>query len=197
MKANRKVHVLLALGVATLAIFLGGCVVQSVYPFFTAKDVVFDAALLGTWSENGAADDKESWTIQKLGDKAYRSIFLKTTIAESNRFETHLFQLKEQRFLDLCATERLEGHLPLHYVFKVEQIQPTLKVSVISDDWLKKLLEKNPQAVRHLRVPKQPDATNRYDVILTGDTKELQELLLKYSNDTNAFGEPIEWKRRK
>jgi hypothetical protein len=117
--------------------------------------------------------------------------------SETNRFETHLFQLKQQKFLDLYAMERPDNLLPVHYVFKVEQIQPTLKISVMGLDWLEKLLKENPQAVRHILVPKEPGETNRYDVILTGDTKELQELLLKYSNDTNAFSEPTEWKRRK
>ena len=194
MKGSRKTHVFAFVG-TVLAVFLGGCVVKSVYPFFTAKDVVFDTALLGTWSENGTAEDKETWTFEKLGDKAYQATILSKS--ETNRFETHLFQLKNQKFLDLCAMERPDGHLPLHYVFKVQQVQPTLKISVMGAKWLENLLEKNPQAARHVLVPKEPGATNSYDVILTGDTKELQELLLKYSNDTNAFSEPTEWKRRK
>ena len=46
---------------AAMAVLLGGCLVTSVAPFYTAKDLVFEPALVGDWVENGKDADHEVW----------------------------------------------------------------------------------------------------------------------------------------
>lgn len=195
MKTSGKLRLLFPLSLAVIALGLGGCIVQSVYPFYTTKDLIFDTALLGNWSDNDTAAADETWHFEKLGENAYLTTL--TGKSETNRFEARLFHLRQQKFLDLYTVERKEHHLPLHYIFKVEQIQPTLKISAMASGWLEELLAKDPKAIRHVLVPKKPGSTEQGDLILTAETKELQEFVLKHSTDTNAFGEPTELKRRK
>jgi hypothetical protein len=164
---------------------LAGCVVESVYPYYTAKDLAFEPALLGRWSEN-VTNVNKFWEFQQAGKLTYAL----TTIDGdgTNCFDAHFFRLKQYQFLDLCSTNDDILKLPLHLVMKISQINPTLKVSLLDYDWLTKLVEKNPDAIRHIVVPENEDDTNSNKMIyLTADTKELQKFILKYVNDTNAF----------
>jgi hypothetical protein len=181
---NQMIKTLTALALMAL---LAGCVVTSVYPFYTAKDELFDPALVGAWAEpdsTNAANDH--WRFDQINQQAYWL----TTVEDNktNRYETHRFRLKQHVFLDLCKTNRGEDHLPLHYLVKIENTVAGLQVKVLNFEWLAKLLEKNPKALRHLLVPNEPGNTNNNQLVLTADTSELQKFILKHINDTNAFG---------
>jgi hypothetical protein len=84
---------------------------------------------------------------------------------------------------------------PPHYLLKVAQIKPTLQTAPLDYDWLSKLLEKNPEAVRHILVRDNPTDTSNTNsrVVLTADTTELQKFVLGHLQD--GFGETIEMKR--
>jgi hypothetical protein len=78
--------------VAALTLGLGllaGCVVMSVYPYYTLKDLTFDAGLAGRWAKPGTTN--EFWEFTAVTDKSY----LVTTADdhETNHFEGYLFQL--------------------------------------------------------------------------------------------------------
>ena len=185
--------------IAAGGLLLAGCVVTSVYPWYTAKDVVFEPALVGQWqgTEPGAKTDikaDEFWEFEKMTDKAYR-----LTVAEKNgrkEFNAHLFKLGRRSFLDCLPRERPEDGLPLHYLLLVNKTTPTFEFTMLNYDWLTKLLEANPEALRHVIVPKKLDESGDGDLVLTANTAELQRFLLKHVNDTNAFGEPAVMKRR-
>lgn len=181
---------------AVVGLFLGGCVVTSVYPFYTAKDLMFEPALIGRWADAGTTDEStEVWQFERAGEKGY--LLAVSEGSETNRYDAHLFGLKKQLFLDLCPTNRVDGHLPLHYVLKVSPIKTTLQMQFLADGWLKQLLKKNPKAIRHTIFYEKPGDTNSSTLALTAETKDLQKLILKYADDTNAFPEPMELKRRK
>jgi hypothetical protein len=180
---------------ASLALILvSGCVITSVYPFYTAQDEVFDPALTGTWGEGDTAgNEKEHWNIARSGAKAY----LLTTIDkdQTNHYEAHLFRLKQRSFLDVSATNRVPGQLPLHYLLQVETSVNALRFQLLDFDWLSKLLEKNPRALRHLVTPAEPGDNEKQSFVLTADTAELQKFIVSHLNDTNAFTSPAEMKR--
>jgi hypothetical protein len=179
-----------------LMTLLAGCVVTSVYPFYTAKDVQFDPALLGTWAEAGSTNAaNDHWRFDRLNQQAYWLTIGEQN--ETNRYETHRFHLKQHVFLDLCTTNRMEDHLPLHYLMKLENTGSKLQVKVLNFAWLAKLLEKKPKALRHILVPNEPGNTNNNQLVLTADTPELQKFILKHINDTNAFGDATELTRWK
>lgn len=182
------------LGAGGVLALLAGCVVESVYPFYTAKDLAFEPALLGRWSDS-ATKAVEYWEFAKAEGASY----LLTTVDahETNAYTTHFFHLQEHQFLDLRTTNYDDmNRLPLHLVVKISQIQPTLKLSVLNYDWLTKLVKKDPKAIRHIVVPENPDDTNTANMIyLTADTKELQKFILRYAGDTNAFSGLLELQR--
>ena len=172
-------------GLILLAGLFAGCVVMSVYPYYTVKDLTFDAGLSGRWAKPGATNG--FWEFAPIRNKYY----LVTTVdaQETNRFDGYLFQLKGQPFLDLCTTNR-DGfnQLPLHLAVKVARSQDELQLAALNYEWLGKLLEANPATLRHIEVPEKPLETNSNKIIyLTADTRDLQKFLLKHQNNTNAF----------
>src|SRR5438445_2919029 len=93
------------LGTAALAatLLLTGCVVTSVYPFYTEKDLVFDAALLGDWvSADDEAKPGEFMRIEKFGGQGYRVTAF--TADATNSVDFHLFRLGKNLLLDSCPT---------------------------------------------------------------------------------------------
>lgn len=64
MRTPRTILPLAALAVAlTLTI----CV-HSLRPLYTGKDLIFDPALVGVWSED---DSRDSWAFEKSAEKAF------------------------------------------------------------------------------------------------------------------------------
>lgn len=88
--------------------------------------------------------------------------------------DAHLFRLKDQLFLDLFTPNGPEDILPppilSHLLLRVFQLKPTLRMAAMDYEWLGKLLEKNPDAVRHHLVVTDEDAKNT-QIVLTADTR--------------------------
>ena len=51
--------------IAAMAIFLGGCFVKSLHPFFKPEDVLFKPGMVGTWMDQ----DSAIWYINQLKDE--------------------------------------------------------------------------------------------------------------------------------
>jgi hypothetical protein len=166
--------------------FLVGCVVTSVYPFYTAKDVVFDPTLVGAWAKPGSTNaSDEHWQFERAEGQAY-----KLTVLENEKrteFDAHLFKLKGRLFLDLCPRERPENSLPPHYLLRVTRLEPAFEFSLLDYEGLTKLIEKNPKAIRHLVVPNKLGDNGDGLVVLTADTAELQKFILKHDKTEGAF----------
>ena len=76
-----------------------GCLTLSVYPLYTAKDLVTDPLLEGKWTD---PEDKDVWEIRRNGD-AY--VATCQTDKTSEPVEMRLVRLGEQRFLDLTSRD--------------------------------------------------------------------------------------------
>jgi hypothetical protein len=179
----------------TLLTLLAGCVVTSVYPFYSARDIVFDSALLGTWTDPGSTNaENQNWRFEEAVGRGYKLTILDGE--KQTEFDTHLFKLKGQLFLDLCPHERPDNFLPLHYLLKVVRIDPALELNILDYDWLKKLIEKDPKAIRHMIVSKKLGEDGEGDLVLTADTGELQKFILKHDKTEGAFGKASVMNRR-
>ena len=132
--------------------------------------------------------------IERAGDKNYWATPL--GISETNRCELHLFRLQQQLWLDSCPTNRSLDFAPVHQVSKVVGCGSVLETANLNYDWLRKLLEKNPKAIRHLVLHEQSGNGENGRIVLTAETLELQRFILKYANNTNAWNEVTTWKRR-
>jgi len=174
-------------------LFFTGCVVTSIYPYYSDRDLVFDPALVGNWVEADKTNDTAACVrIEPAGEKSYRATVFDTN--ETNSTDVALFRLKQQLFIDSCPTNRSLDFVPVHQVSKVTQLGPVLETANLNYDWLAKLLEKNPKAIRHMVLRDNP-GDEHPRIVLTADTKELQRFILKYLNNTNAWEEPSQFKR--
>lgn len=185
MKSMIKVMTILAL-LATMA----GCVVTSVYPFYTTKDLVFEPALVAEWAKKGSANESpEHWSFEKIEGQSY-----KLTVRDADKqteFDAHLFKLKDRLFLDTYPRERADHSIPAHYLFRVVRIEPDMELAMLDYDWLKQTIASDPKAIRHTIVPNKQGEEGEGSIVLTADTAELQAFLLKHEKTEGAFGESL------
>ena len=193
MKTN-TLNALRILATVAALVLLSGCIVLSVYPFYTPKDLIFDPGMVGRWTKENASN--QFWQFEDAGGQYYR--LTTTELHATNNLEAHLFHLKKYQFLDLITTNRDEFQMPVHLISKVSRTNDNLSLQFLDYGWLADLLEKNPTVLKHLVVPENSEDTNNGNTLfLTADTKDLQKFLLKHADDTNAFnsGSAVELKR--
>ena len=176
---------------------LTGCVTLSVYPYYNAKDVQFDPALIGVWVEPGKSDSEgQSWSFEKINDQTYRM-----TVTDQNdktEFDARLFKLKDYTFLDCLVREHSDYSAPCHLLLRVDRLQPTLELRPLDYEWLGKLLEKQPKALRHTIVThaSAPKGDETKNFVLTADTAELQKFVLKHIQTKEAWDDALVMKRK-
>ena len=174
-------------------LLLSGCIVRSMHPLYTDENAIFDARLLGQWTEENS---KEIWEFSKQDEQRYKCVVYEDE-GEQSILEAHLLEIKGKMFLDFFPTESdwQEGvfyqlHiLPVHSFAYVKQIEPTLQISFPSSDWLQELLEKNPDAIRHEKLGED-------DIILSASTEALQTFWLAHLDTEGAFAELSNLQRR-
>ena len=197
-QTNHHAKTRLALGLAAgfvLALFLAGCVVTSVYPFYTAQDLVFEPWLPGDWiSADEPPKPGEFMRVEKLGEKSYRATAF--TADQTNSVILHVFRLNQQLFLDTCPTNDSLDHIPVHQISKVIHLAPVLETADFEYKWLEKMLKQHPKAIRHVIVRDHEGENDETRIVLTADTLELQKFILKHLNNTNAWKKPGKAKRR-
>ena len=173
-------------------LLLAGCVATSVYPFFTAKDVVLDDLLVGKWTE---ADDKDSgenyWQFARTNGQAY--LLTLRDGEETTEFRAHLFALKNRRFIDAEPVAREGDFIPPHYLLQVHRLGTNVcEMSVLNYQWLEDLLKERPSTIQHLWVDRDDANHKSGRVVLTAETEKLQKFILKCAADTNAFGDAFQ-----
>lgn len=197
-----------------LAAFLGGCVpIFSINPLYTDKDVVFKEELLGAWADPNSLENIWEFKRHEESENAYQLIVDMGDNAKG-LFDAHLVDLKGQLFLDIYPAEKgleqtMEGLeekakdpnstvwplnfvflVPVHTFIKVDSIEPILAMRLTDDDLMEKLLEQDPNAVKHAVLDEDR-------IVLTASTKELQAFVLKYADGDKLFNEPGLLKRTK
>jgi hypothetical protein len=173
--------------VVGLGLVLAGCIVSSVYPFYTEKDLVAEPALAGSWIPVATNQNKEVWIFEKSGERSYRTSIIDNN--ETNVYSMHVFKLNGQQFMDTLPLQKNggDGGIPAHLLLKISQLQPTLQLGSLNYKWMDDFLQKNPRALHHLTVRDDPDDTNTAHLVLTGETRELQKFISKHLDDTNLF----------
>lgn len=182
-----------------LAGLMGGCVpVMSLHPFYTKENVVFDKKLLGTWVDD-QNEPEMTWHFERTDEpeNAYKLIFTGEDGFKGS-FVAHLMKLENRLFLDVFPSEvpweledpnglqwpyNLLFMVPTHTVVKVDAIGAELKLRLMLETQLDKLIEENPEAIAHI------DVEDR--AVLTASTKELQAFILKYADGDKLFTDPV------
>jgi hypothetical protein len=192
-----------------LAVIIGGCLpVLSLHPLYTEKDIVVDKKLYGTWTDdpnnNDPNNSKMTWDFESIDEpnNAYR-----LTLADENGlgglFVVHLVRLQDKLFMDVYpgalpsdandSSQLVWPHnafflIAGHTFLKVDSIEPQLKLRIIFESNMEKLLKEKPDAVEHTFVNER--------LVLTASTKKLQEFILKYANDERVFTDPVTLSRK-
>jgi len=183
--------------ISVIALFMVDCLVTSIHPLYTEKDLVFMPELLGTW------ENDELWTFEKMGKTAYELTIKESSESEGIQeyeetgvYEAHLAKLGKFLFLDLFPDERKieeyedEIHMvPVHSIWRIWIEKDVMRLTWLDNDWLEKMIDGNKVNIAHVRLEDR--------VVLTAPTKELQKFVLKYAEDTDAFPEPDEFQRLK
>ena len=176
----------------SLLALLSGCMVTSVHPYFASGDVIYEPALVGQWTNLQQAD--ESWTFRREGFDAYGLTFVSGD--KTNVVYAHLFKLDGQRFFDFAGRDRQCGILPppvpAHFLLRVSQFAPTLRLAPLNHDWLRNWLQQNPSAIGYELVGEKPEDRR---VVLTAETPELQRFLRAHLETEEAWQDPLELKR--
>ena len=188
-----KTHLKSIVGIALLGalLVLGGCVLTSVYPYYTAKDVAFEPKLVGRWNDadHPGATNKFWEFVRQETNSAYTLTVRDGD--EEKAYRAHFFRLKEWTFIDATPKEGHDDFIPPHYLLKVSQVEPTLKMAVLDYKWVQERLEEKPGMLRHTWVEKKPGQSEGGRLVLTADTADLQKFILKYAADTNAFSDEV------
>lgn len=188
----------------TLAGLLGGCVpVMSLNPLYTKENVVFEKGLLGTWVDD-PNEPKMTWHFERIAEpqNAYKLVFTGEDGLKGS-FVARLVKLKDRLFMDIYPDKipwDLEDPnesewpynslflIPTHTFVKVDSLGPRLKLRLMLESQLKKLIEENPDAIAHIVVEDRP--------VLTASTKELQAFVLKYADGDKLFTDAVALERR-
>ncbi len=167
-----------------------GCA-PSLHPLYTDEDLVYDPNLVGVWTEQ---NDKDTWEFIQSGEKEYTLIYTDEE-GKKGEFIAHLLKVDDKLFIDVYPVElkteqndMYKGHfLPLHTFVYISQTEPKPRVSNLEPDWLKKYLEKNPNAIRHEKI--------NDTILLTAPPKELQKFVLAHLKTEGAFSQSKDFDR--
>lgn len=173
------------------AVLLAGCVVTSVHPYYNTRDIIYDSSLVGTWTN--AQESNQSWTFENAGEKVYRLTYVengKTNVARGN-----LFKINGATFLDFVAWEQdsdiMPPPIPSHFLLRVLQLNSTLRLAALNNDWLRTQLDTDPKIIGHAMLGEKDDRR----VVLTAETVELQAFLRKHLATDAAWQDPFDLKR--
>lgn len=183
-----KLKLLVVLGL--LVLLVSSCTVQSLFPLFKEKDLIFDENLLGSWDMNG-----EIWTfeeeIEKNEDGSLNYKFYKLTVVEETDtavLDVHLLSLGKYKYLDFymqidekfsmieCLTL-----LPVHAFARTEIRPDLLRVDFFDPDFISDLIEEKKIRIKHVETDDS--------FVVTASTEELQEFVIKYQDDRDLLSE--------
>ena len=190
MTTSRSMRLAL-LGIATLTVLLSGCFVGSLQPLYNAADPVFDKNLLGVWV---SPDERNTMIISRIPgapqDRQYHLVYI--TEGSGSLYQATLVDIAKTRYLDVYSRDpsrRPDIHyLPTHSLWKVSLEGDSFKVIGMNEGWLKEQIDK--------KVPLFPAVKVEDDVVLTGNTSELQEFVRGYSEQLFSE-EATVWKRQR
>jgi len=154
--------------------------VPCLHPLYTENDVVEEPMLLGIWAEGGDAE-KCLWIFEKPAQGGgYTLTWRERDSQQGQEFKIHLVRLGTSLFLDAIETDRHDHLLlPVHMFGRIWITPDEVQIRMLDDEWLKKAIEAGRVDLRHERTDE--------GIVLTAETRELQNLAMVYAEDEEAF----------
>lgn len=164
---------------------LSGCWVGSMpalHPLYTDSDLTDDSRLRGTWDLKPAGEsDTEKCSLALTFDPKKVDQLVCTDDGKVTRYEAHLVQLSGYEFLDLTTPDSGDWAIPVHLFAKIVSITPDeFQILFLGSDWLEEQL-------KITRFPRFERFGSAGDVLLTGDTPDLQQFVLTNVVNPEAF----------
>jgi len=155
--------------------------VPSLHPLYTQSDLVFEPALLGTWTSNNG-QERNTLTFERQGDRGYKTVF--TEKSTSTGLAIHLVRLGAYSFFDVYPARRMDGGLAVstHFFCKVLIERDSLRLAYLDETWLQNKLKDGSVKLAHEFVDS--------DLVLTASTKDLQQFVMRHAEDEEAFPDP-------
>jgi hypothetical protein len=177
---------------AAAALMFSGCLVTSLDPLYTEKDIVADPGIVGNWM---STSDSDSMVILQQDAKSYRVIYVEDKKAPGV-YELRLIQLGKHRFYDLFpaaptgGSDVLQGHyFPVHSFGMLERNADSLRFRSLNQDWLKQQLQAHPNLLPH--------RTSGDALLLTAPTPELQKFVHARAEEPGFFADWESFQRRR
>ena len=191
---------LLIAELAVVSIVAIGCdaevpFVVSLQPVYTQLDLEADPRLNGMWSdkEGDVTFSFEQGTGNREEDQYKYKMVVKEKNGEqeeSGEFEARIVRLGTYYFLDIYPLGRKEGsdfyrlHFTrVHSIARVEINEDSIQLAFLSATWL--------QAKMDEKSVDTPSVEVDDELLLTGTTEEVQELIFSHANDDEAFADPV------
>jgi hypothetical protein len=183
----------LMLFVVGCVMFFSGCVIQSVYPFCSAEDVIDINELHGSWEliksfdENTEAKQIAPWEIGANKIICYDERNIKSP------FDVKFFKVGDSVFADISAGDLMSGAekpaYNTYWAFCVIPIHTVAKFAISGDDLVitpasyKAVEEKiSSGKIKLAHLIRKEDG-----LLLTADTMELKKFLLEFKEDAEIF----------
>jgi hypothetical protein len=190
-----------------MGLLVSSCVLSSLFPLYTEKDLRIDDKINGKWKIGDVNDSMQYWIIEKLDtsdndggflgvsgpwseystEKTYRLIAVQDTIDQE--FALHLLELNGIRYIDLYPVNVEVSHgflawhmVPTHIFGKIEIYENQLITHFFDQDFFIKLIKQNKIRISHV------DMNGRQ--LITAETDELQKFVKKYADESQAFQKP-------
>jgi len=180
-----------------LPVLFSGCVVRSLQPIYTEKDLITMPAVEGTWKADEEGEDTFSFTrdgeqyrfamtedevtfiaaahFAKIGNRTYVDL----------TFDETAFPALNEETLDPNVKSYVQSVMslstPIHMFYQVEVVNNVLRTREMSHDWVKARREKGRLWIEH--------AVQGELTLLTADTSRVQRFLRRWENSDDAWGE--------
>ncbi|MBN1670217.1 MAG: hypothetical protein JXR37_04250 [Kiritimatiellae bacterium] len=181
----------LAVGIVLVAIFLPGCFIQSLQPFFTEDSKTDLPDIAGKWRlvKQGERDVsekyKEAWTFGQDTIQTFEE-------GVASLLKVQYFKVAEVVFADLSRgdPDKLKAPnpwwmihtVPAHSVCKVDLTGDALVMTPLNGEWVADLFKEKKLSLPHTTVGEDAD-----QIVLTASSAELTEFLGTCVSNTAAF----------
>jgi hypothetical protein len=171
----------------------GSPFIASLQPLYTQLDLEADSRLNGIWCDKEGDVTFSFEEGKSEGEEKEYNLVVKEKDGEqevSGEFEARVVRLGAFYFLDIYPQRSQEGNefyrahfARAHTIARVEISQDSIQMAFLSASWLKAKLEEKSVDTPCVEVD---DA-----LMLTGTTKEVQELVFSHANDDGAFADSM------
>jgi hypothetical protein len=188
------------LAVLALTAFLEGCATYSLHPFYKADENTLEPSLVGTWTV-----DKTKITIEAKKEGTYEAEGSDMDSHTDFRYKVRLIRVGSNLFADsILEEESINGKnfdlpygvAPLHFLYKVSLNGDTLRLSLLSHEWLAKQFEAKKISIAHEYMDDNADPRDS-SILLTASSADLQKFIQQIADTPDAFEDPDIMHRQK